>query len=66
MSSELSAIAARIATTISGPAAASVDRDARFPHESIAALRAARMLSVLVPRAHGGAGASITDASSWL
>jgi len=41
--------------------AESVDRDARFPHEAFGALKEAKLLGVMVPRAHGGDGASIAD-----
>src|SRR6185437_4678038 len=34
--------------------AAEVDREARFPHESLDALRQARLLSAYVPREYGG------------
>jgi acyl-CoA dehydrogenase len=36
-----------------------VDRDARFPHEAIDALRAEGLLGVLVPEALGGEGATV-------
>ncbi len=38
-----------------------VDRDARFPHEAIDALRESQALSALVPRELGGGGASIDE-----
>jgi acyl-CoA dehydrogenase len=53
--------ARRIADTIAGPAAIAVDRDSRFPHEAIDALKAARMLSAYVPRELGGFGASVSE-----
>jgi len=46
----------RIADDVAGPAADAVDREARFPHEALAALREARALSAYVPVSHGGAG----------
>lgn len=46
----------RIAREIAAPAAPSVDRDARFPSETLAALRAERILSCGVPVADGGFG----------
>lgn len=58
---DLVARAARIGETIAGPAADSVDRDARFPSEAIAALRTERMLSAFVPAELGGLGAGIGD-----
>ena len=59
--SELGHIAARIGSEVAAAAADEVDRDARFPHEALAALRAERMLSVLIPVEHGGAGAKLSD-----
>ena len=50
-----------VARTVSAPAAASVDRESRFPSESIAALREARLLSALVPARLGGFGCSVTE-----
>lgn len=55
------ALAGEIARAISAPAAASVDRESRFPSESIAALRDARLLSALVPARLGGLDCSITE-----
>jgi acyl-CoA dehydrogenase len=51
----------RIAADIAGPAAAAVDRDARFPAEAMEALGKARMLSAHAPVAYGGFGASIGE-----
>jgi acyl-CoA dehydrogenase len=62
--STLATIATAIGETTAKPAAANVDRDARFPSEAIDALRRERMLSVLVPRELGGAGASITETAA--
>jgi len=41
--------------------AVAVDRDARFPEEAFAALRAERLMGIMVPRASGGEGASVSD-----
>jgi acyl-CoA dehydrogenase len=41
--------------------AVAVDRDARFPAESLAALRQQRLLGIMVPRELGGEGASVTE-----
>jgi acyl-CoA dehydrogenase len=41
--------------------AADVDRDARFPRESIDALRQARLLSAYVPRKYGGMGLDVVQ-----
>ncbi len=51
----------RIGADVAGPAAAAVDREGRFPHEAVEALREAQMLSALVPRELGGHGATIAD-----
>jgi acyl-CoA dehydrogenase len=53
----------RIATQIAAPAAPLVDRDGRFPKETIDALKAARMLSAAVPTELGGFGASMSTLS---
>lgn len=45
------------------PHADAVDRDGRFPAESFAALRGARLLSCYVPVEYGGMGLSISDLS---
>ena len=64
LASEIGAIAERIGSKVAGPVAAEVDRDARFPAEAVEALRAERMLSVLVPMELGGAGATITQVAA--
>jgi acyl-CoA dehydrogenase len=48
-----------LARGVSGAAAEEVDRNARFPKESVEALRAARALSAAVPEELGGMGVSI-------
>jgi acyl-CoA dehydrogenase len=58
---DLREAAKRIGVEVAGPAADAVDREARFPHEAIGALRAARMLSAFVPEELGGRGATIAD-----
>jgi acyl-CoA dehydrogenase len=60
----LLATAKRIANELARPAAASVDRDARFPHEAFAALREERLLAAAVPRELGGLGCSAADISA--
>ena len=42
--------------------AAAVDREARFPREALGAVKAQRLLGILVARDLGGEGASISDA----
>ena len=54
----------RIGNDVAGPNAEAVDRDARFPHQAIAALREQRMLSVLVPRELGGRGSTIAEVAA--
>lgn len=56
---DLVAAAARIGAEVAGPVADDVDSAARFPVEAIDALREAGLLSVLVPRDLGGAGATV-------
>ncbi len=46
---------------IAASCAATVDRDARFPGEAIAAARAQRLLGIMVPRELGGEERSATD-----
>jgi acyl-CoA dehydrogenase len=53
--------AKRIADEVARPAAAGVDREARFPHEAFAALREDRLLAAALPRELGGLGSSITE-----
>lgn len=50
-----------IAEGVAAPAADAVDREARFPHEAVAALREERMFGAFVPRALGGTGATIGE-----
>ncbi|WP_026363072.1 acyl-CoA dehydrogenase family protein [Methylopila sp. M107] len=52
-----------IAAKIAAPNAADVDEKARFPHETFAALKAARLLGIMVPRDLGGDGASVACVS---
>jgi acyl-CoA dehydrogenase len=61
VAADLVEAARRIAEGVAAPAADAVDREARFPHEAIAALREARMLSAFVPRELGGRGATIGE-----
>lgn len=48
----------RIAQDVAGPNADDVDRNARFPQESIDALREAQALAAFVPQPFGGGGVS--------
>lgn len=54
-------LAHRIGSEIASVHAADVDRNARFPAESIAALKAGKLLSALVPRALGGLGLEMVE-----
>ena len=54
-------IAHRIGADVAAKHAADVDRNARFPKESIEALKAERLLSALVPAELGGMGMSMTE-----
>jgi acyl-CoA dehydrogenase len=49
----------RIATEVAAPVADEVDRESRFPVESLDALRSAGALSAALPEALGGAGVSL-------
>jgi acyl-CoA dehydrogenase len=51
----------RIAQAVAAPNAADVDAKARFPHETVAALRSSAVLSACVPRAFGGAGCTMAE-----
>jgi acyl-CoA dehydrogenase len=53
-------IAEEIGTSVVAPHAADVDKQARFPSESIAALRAAGLLTAGVPLELGGSGLGIS------
>jgi acyl-CoA dehydrogenase len=59
MAGSLAARAHAIGRTALAPHADAVDREARFPAEAIAALRADGLLGALVPTSLGGAGADI-------
>jgi acyl-CoA dehydrogenase len=48
-----------VAEEVAAAHADEVDRDARFPHEAIGALREAAALSALVPESLGGGGVSL-------
>lgn len=50
-----------IATEVAAAHAGDVDRQARFPHESVAALRAAKVLSAGVPESLGGFGCNMSQ-----
>jgi acyl-CoA dehydrogenase len=63
-SERLAEIAQRVAETVTGPAAYDVDLRARFPTESLTALKEDRVLSALVPVEQGGMGATLTDISN--
>ena len=60
-SSDLITRTASIAAEIAAHHAADVDQHSRFPHETFAALRHARLLSAAVPRAYGGQGAGMFE-----
>jgi acyl-CoA dehydrogenase len=55
--------ARQIGAGVAAKFAESVDRDARFPAESVLALREARLLSAAVPREFGGAGCDLRELS---
>jgi acyl-CoA dehydrogenase len=51
----------RIADEVAAGAADAVDRESRFPHETLDALREARALSAYVPVSHGGEGVGFRE-----
>jgi acyl-CoA dehydrogenase len=59
--SELVTRTAAIATEVAAKHAADVDHQSRFPHETFAALKQARLLSAAVPKAFGGHGAGMLE-----
>lgn len=59
MTADLVATAERIGREVSAPVADEVDRDARFPKETIDALRGEGLLAALVPPSHGGPGVDL-------
>jgi acyl-CoA dehydrogenase len=63
VSERLAKIAAHVAETVTAPAAYDVDLHARFPSESLAALKEYRVLSAIVPVEQGGMGATLSDIS---
>lgn len=63
-SGEIEREAWQIGLEISGPAANDVDINARFPHESLAAMREKKLLSAMIPLEFGGRGASLATMSS--
>lgn len=58
---QLVALSHKIGAEVARVHAVDVDRAGRFPNESIAALREARLLSSFVPKELGGDGATMTD-----
>lgn len=56
-------IARSVAQGVAAKCAADVDRDARFPKETLEALREGKLLSAAVPRSLGGAGCSLLELS---
>lgn len=51
----------RIGNEVAGPVADTVDREARFPREAVAALRDERLLGAMVPTELGGRGATVAE-----
>lgn len=62
--SDLVAKAHAIAHEVAARHAADVDKNARFPQESLDALKQARLLSAAVPKELGGAGSSMQELSA--
>jgi acyl-CoA dehydrogenase len=59
--SDLIATTRAVAREVATVHASDVDKNARFPHETFAALKQARLLSAAVPKALGGAGANMRE-----
>src|SRR5438128_12595193 len=51
------AMAAEVAQEHIAPIAAEIDRDARFPHETVKRMGELGLLGIMVPEAWGGSGA---------
>jgi acyl-CoA dehydrogenase len=58
---ELLEAAKKVGQAVAAVHADAVDKDARFPKESFAALKEQKLLSIYVPQELGGAGASVED-----
>jgi acyl-CoA dehydrogenase len=61
LTNDLLEAARHVGARAAAPMADAVDRESRFPHEAIAALKEERLLGALVPRELGGAGATIGE-----
>jgi acyl-CoA dehydrogenase len=57
-------IAARVGAEVAAAAAAGVDAEARFPHESADAFRESGLLAALIPAELGGAGAKPSEVAA--
>jgi len=57
----LFALAKKLSVDVAGVHAQDVDAQARFPHESVAAMKEAGLLSAAVPSQWGGAGLSLSQ-----
>ena len=55
------ALRAEAVASVAGEHAAAVDRDGRFPAETLAACRAQGLMGMAVPRALGGEGSSVAE-----
>ena len=59
--SDVVARTAAIATEVAAKHAVDVDKQSRFPTETFAAMKQAKLLSAAVPKSHGGAGAGMLE-----
>ena len=59
-------LAEQMGATVAGPASGDVDANARFPRETVDALRQERLLSAVVPTDLGGLGWSVRDVSDFI
>ena len=62
--SDLLQRARQVGAEVAARHAGAVDAEARFPHEAFAALKAEKLLGVMVPAEFGGDGASISEVIS--
>jgi len=60
-SGPLESLAWQIGVDVAGPAADEVDRESRFPRETVDELKRNRLLSALIPEHLGGGGATLAE-----
>jgi acyl-CoA dehydrogenase len=60
-SGPLESLAWKIGVEVAAPVADEVDRESRFPRETVAELRSSGLLAALVPKEMGGGGATLAE-----